>query len=190
MSEAAMSESADPPTPANVESDHITLVGLMGSGKTSVGEILAELTGRSLIDTDRLIEANTGSTIAQLFQSEGEAAFRRYEVESLRRALLRDAPAVIATGGGIVLSPEARHMLTVNSTVVWLQARPEILAARLGRDESRPLLGERDVLGTLTQMLADRGTLYETVTDVAVDADLGGPDEVARAVLTAIGWPR
>lgn len=168
--------------------DHLALVGLMGSGKTSVGEVLAERTGRRLIDTDRLVEANTGTTIAQLFQSEGEAAFRRYEVESLRRALLQEAPAVIATGGGIVTSPEARHMLTVNSTVVWLRADPEVLAARLGQDSTRPLLGERDALQTLTAMHEDRAPLYEEVSDLVVDADLGDPEQVADAILDMLGW--
>lgn len=160
----------------------------MGSGKTSVGEILARRIGRELIDTDNLVEANTGTTIAQLFQSEGEAAFRRYEVESLRRALLREEPAVIATGGGIVTSPEARHMLTVNSIVVWLRADPAALAVRLGDDTTRPLLGKRDAREILTGMQVTRGPLYEEVADLIVDADAGGPEEVAGAIIDALGW--
>lgn len=182
-----MPEPIEPPEPLHDESDHIALVGLMGSGKTSVGEILAQRIGRELVDTDHLVEANTGTTIAQLFQSQGEAAFRRYEVESLRRALLREAPAVIATGGGIVTSPDARHMLTVNSTVVWLRADPAVLASRLGHDNSRPLLGERDALAILTDMHEVRGPLYAEVADLVVDADVGDAGEVADAIIKALG---
>lgn len=187
---AHVSEPIDPSEPLRDESDHIALVGLMGSGKTSVGEVLARLIGRDLVDTDQLVEANTGTTIAQLFQSEGEAAFRRYEVESLRRALMREEPAVIATGGGIVTSPVARHMLTVNSTVVWLRADPAVLAVRLGDDDTRPLLGERDALEILTGMHETRGPLYSEVSDLVVDAGVGGPEAVAAVILDALGWSR
>jgi shikimate kinase len=175
------------PRPAGA-SNHLALVGLMGSGKSSVGAVLAERLGRVLIDTDHLVEANTGTTIAHLFQSQGEAAFRRFELDSLGRALAREEPSVIATGGGIVTSPQARRMLSIDATVVWLQARPEVLAGRLGGDVSRPLLGGREPLTVLTELLEARAPLYAEVADVEVDAGGNDPEQVAEAVLDVLGW--
>ena len=166
---------------------HIALVGLMGSGKTTLARLLAQRLDRALTDTDQLVSEATGMTIAQLFSAEGEAAFRRYELECLRRALARTEPSVIATGGGIVLSPEARSLLGIDARVVWLRATPEILAERIVADGARPLLADRNPLRVLREIAEQRGPLYEAVADAIVDAGHRDPNDVADEVVRVMG---
>lgn len=166
---------------------HIALVGLMGSGKSSIGAILAERLRRVLIDTDHLVETHTGTSIAELFASKGEAAFRRYELDSLMRALARDESSVIATGGGVVTSSDARQMLALDATVVWLRASPQVLAQRIHNDATRPLIGGRDPVEVLTELDAERAPLYAEVAHAEVDAESGDPEQVAMAVLDVLG---
>src|SRR5581483_3263648 len=118
----------------------IALVGLSGTGKSSVGRRLAERLGWPLIDTDVLIERNAGRTIPQIFAQDGEAGFRDLEAAALREALSQP-PAVVATGGGIVLREQNRALLRAQARVVWLDASTGTLTARLAaHDEARPLL--------------------------------------------------
>jgi shikimate kinase len=169
-------------------SDHLALVGLMGSGKSSVGRLLAARMGRELVDTDHLVEQVTGRSIAELFTNEGERSFRRYELESLRRALRRTEPVVVATGGGVVLTADARRALEVDATVVWLRGTPELLARRIDGDRARPLLGRRDTAAVLRALHDQREDLYVEVADAIVDVDEHGPEEVAEQVLDVLGW--
>jgi shikimate kinase len=168
--------------------EHLALVGLMGSGKSSVGRLLAERLGRTLIDTDEQVEAATGTTIGELFSTRGEAAFRRYELDTLQRSLARAEPVVIATGGGVVTTSEARRALALDATVVWLRASPEALAGRLHGDTTRPLLGDRDPVEVLSELHEHRAPLYEEVADVIVDVDHDEPSRVADRVLDVLGW--
>lgn len=178
--------SADsPPDPAEL---HLALVGLMGSGKTSVGRLVATRTGRTLVDTDDLVETVTGRSIAELFASEGEEAFRRYELDSLRRALARSDRSVVATGGGVVTTPEARRALARDSFVVWLDADPSTLVARLASDDARPLLSGRDPLTVLADLHERRAPLYREVADRIVAVDGLEPERVADVVLDVMGW--
>ncbi len=160
----------------------------MGSGKTSVGRLLAERTGRALVDTDDLVETVTGRTITALFSSEGEDAFRRFELESLRRALARTEPAVVATGGGVVTTPEARRALALDSIVVWLDADPATLTHRLEADGARPLLVGRDTREVIDELHERRAPLYREVADRIVVVDGLDPAGVADAVLDVLGW--
>ncbi|MGY6502304.1 MAG: shikimate kinase [Acidimicrobiales bacterium] len=167
---------------------HVALIGLMGSGKTTVGRLLAERSHRPLVDTDSLVEAATGQSVAELFGGEGEAAFRRYELDCLARALARSEPSIVATGGGIVLTDAARNLLRRDATVVWLRAAPSTLAARLGDDITRPLLADRDPVDVLTDLETRRSVLYDEVADVVVDADGPDPVDVADRVAAVLGW--
>jgi shikimate kinase len=169
---------------------HLALVGLMGSGKSSVGRVLATRLERELIDTDALVEAATGRPVNEIFASEGEEAFRRYELNSLTRALSRSAPAVVATGGGVVITADARQALRRNATVIWLRADPSVLARRLEGDRTRPLLADRDPLARLKELHDHRAPLYEEVADAVVEADGDNPSEVAEQVLDVLGWQR
>jgi shikimate kinase len=164
----------------------ILLVGMMGSGKTTVGRILASRLGVRYVDSDEEVEALTGHTVRELFEAGGERAFRPVESEALAAALVGDEPAVVSVAGGAVIDPKNRALLRRAGTVVWLRARPETLLERVSRgDDHRPLL-ERDPAGVLARLDHRRRPLYEEVADVVVDVDELGPDAVADRVLAAL----
>jgi shikimate kinase len=157
-----------------VTARHVILIGMMGSGKTTVGRVLAERLGRPFIDSDEQVEARTGRTVREIWEEDGEAAFRALERDALVEALRSDEPTVIAAAGGTVLDAANRDALRAAGTVLWLQASPEVLAARVDRASHRPLLAD-DPLGTLRRLDAERASLYLDVADVVVgvgDTDL------------------
>lgn len=163
------------------------LVGMMGSGKTTAGLTVAAVLARPFVDSDARVEARTGRTVREIFESDGEAAYRVLEREALQAALDAERPSVIAAAGGAVLDPANRAALRGSGTVVWLRARPEVLAGRVrgGRDH-RPLLAG-DPLGTLDRLAAERHELYEEVADHVIDVDDLEPDEVAARILDVVG---
>ncbi len=164
----------------------MSLVGLSGTGKSSVAPLVARRTGRVAVDLDDLVQQQVGSTIAELFEVEGEQAFRRRELEALESTLEGPA-AVVATGGGVVTTPQAAGLLSSRTTVVWLDALPAQLAPRLSADEeARPLLAG-NALERLEQMHAERGPLYESLADVVIDVSAGTPEAIADAVTASIG---
>ena len=164
---------------------HVVLVGLMGTGKTTVGKIVAERLGRPFADSDELIRLRTGRTVREIFRSEGEAVFRAHESEQLGVALASDVPAVIAAAAGVVLSGADREVLrSADAEVVWLRADPQLLVDRVGSAGHRPLLDD-DPAGTLTRMARDREHLYQEVADVIVDIDGLDVPQVAEAVIAA-----
>lgn len=162
---------------------HLVLVGLMGAGKTTVGERCATRLGRPFVDTDDLVETCTGRTVADLF-AEGEATFRAVERDAVADACASPAPLVIACGGGAVLDPDSRRRLRSAGFVVWLRAAPQVLADRVQRDPvERPLLAREGRLATLTRLAATRAPAYDAAADVTVTTEGRSPDEVAAAVL-------
>ncbi|MEM9539399.1 MAG: shikimate kinase [Cyanobacteria bacterium P01_E01_bin.42] len=136
----------------------VFLIGMMGTGKTTVGQLLAQKLNYRFFDTDKLIEGVAGTTIENLFITEGEPYFRNLESKVLEQVCAYTQSA-IATGGGIVLKPEnwghLRHGL-----IVWLDASPEILLDRLHEDRSRPLLKEGDLFEKLSALSRERHSLY------------------------------
>jgi shikimate kinase len=150
----------------------IVLVGMMATGKTSVARQIAKRLGRRMYDSDAMITARTGRTVAQLFEAGGEPAFRALETDVLDEALDADSPGVVAAAGGVVLSPANRDRLRAVSrsggVVVWLTADPAVLAARVHPGDHRPLLAD-DPAGTLARLSAERGPLYAEVADRTVD---------------------
>ena len=108
------------------------LVGMMGSGKTTVGRLVAQRLGRRFVDSDEQVEARAGRTVREIFEAEGEAAFRALEAGALAEALAAPEPAVVAAAGGVVLDPGNRRALREAATVVWLRAGPGVLASRAG----------------------------------------------------------
>ncbi|HYX45072.1 MAG TPA: bifunctional shikimate kinase/3-dehydroquinate synthase, partial [Acidimicrobiales bacterium] len=162
------------------------LVGMMGAGKSTVGQALARRRGWDFLDSDAAIEARTGRTVAEIWAAEGEAAFRRLESEVLAEALARERPAVVAAAGGVVLSPVNRARLRDSEAVVWLRARPETLVPRVATGSHRPLLGS-DPLGVLRRLAAEREPLYAQVADVTVDVDGLAAEQVVALVEEALG---
>jgi 3-dehydroquinate synthase len=172
----------------------VALVGLMGSGKSTVGALVARALGASFVDLDAEIEAATGRTVAQLFQDPGEAVFRALEVRALHDVLDTTRRAVIALGGGAVLSRAVRERLARDEgfTTVWLSAPPAALVARLGEGDAvaaRPLLAGRDAAGregVLARLLEERRPLYEEVARLLVEAGSRPPGAVAEEVVRRV----
>ncbi len=166
---------------------HVVLVGMMGSGKTTVGRIVAERLGWPFSDSDELVEARTGRTVRQISYDEGVAAYRVHETQVLLDALAETAPSVIAAAGGVVLSPTNRATLcAADATVVWLKVDPLLLVDRVASAGHRPLLDD-DPAGTLQQMFREREHLYREVADAVVDVDGHDVTDVVDAVLEAVG---
>lgn len=169
----------------------IALIGLMGAGKSAVARVLGERLGVSVADLDGMIEAVEGSSVAELFERAGEAWFRRRESELLAEAL-RSGVRVVACGGGVVLDPERRRLLRERCRVVWLEATAETAAARLAAGggeavRTRPLLAGGPARERLEQLLAERGPLYAEAAHARIATDGRSPEQVADAVLAAVG---
>lgn len=163
---------------------HLVLVGLMGSGKSTVARRLARNLGLVLVDLDARVEQCAGCTIATLFAQQGEAAFRDLESQMLTEALASAVPSVVATGGGVVVRPGNRDALTRSSRgrVVWLDAAPEVLATRVtGTAATRPLLAD-DPTAALTRLDAERRAWYDEVADLRIDTAGRSLDDVVDTV--------
>jgi shikimate kinase len=150
----------------------IVLVGMMATGKSSVARQLGRRLGRRVYDSDAMIIARTGRTVAQLWEEGGEPAFRSLETEVLDEALDDRPPGVVAAAGGVVLSSVNRLRLQRTSVeggiVVWLCADPAVLARRVRPGDHRPLLAA-DPGGALRRLAAERNPLYAEVADQVVD---------------------
>ncbi len=151
----------------------------MGSGKTTVGRLLAERTGRDFLDLDREIVARAGRTIPEIFAEEGEPRFRDLEQEILQEVLDRPDACVIACGGGAVLRPENRAALREGATTVFLREDIAALYDRT-RDPSRPL--RSDTREGFERRYAERLPLYEEVADFEVEGQSRSATEVAGEV--------
>ena len=148
------------------------LVGLMGTGKSTVGRALAERLGRRFVDTDAVIVERSGTSVADLFADAGEAAFRAVEADVLADALAAADPSVISAGGGAVVTPANRTRLTDTAvTVVWLRAAPTFLASLSLSTRQRPLLQDGDPVEVFTRLERERMPLYAEVADVVVDIE-------------------
>jgi shikimate kinase len=162
----------------------ILLVGMMGAGKTTTGQLVAQRLGWDYEDSDADVEATTGLTVPELFARHGEAAFRRAETQVLATSCAQEKSSVVSVAGGAVLSAENRELIRESGTVVWLRARPEKLAARVGDGVGRPLLGD-DPGAAMVRLAAKRAPYYAEVADAVIDVDELSPDEVADRVIAA-----
>ena len=156
----------DPLSPLRART--ITLVGLMGVGKTSVGKRLAAALDLPFRDADNEVEAAAGRSIPDIFADLGEAAFREGERRVIAR-LLDEPPHVLATGGGAFMNAETRALIKSRSVSVWLRADVEVLARRVGRKDNRPLLAGKDPLVVLRDLAEIRYPIYAEA-DILVDS--------------------
>jgi len=166
-------------------SGHIVLIGMMGAGKTTVGSRLARALDRPFVDSDAQVEQRTARTVREIFETEGEAAYRALEAEALAAALASEEPAVIAAAGGTILDPTNRRRMKEFGTVVFLEAKPADLVGRVGGDDHRPLLRD-DPAGVLEEMDRVRRHLYEETADVVVDVSALGPDDVVAEIVRQV----
>ena len=144
---------------------------MMGAGKSSIGPQLARRLGRRFIDTDAEVERAVGRRVAEIFERDGEPAFRRHERAAIEAC--RGEAAVVALGGGAIAQPGARERLAGAGTVIYLRARPETLLARVGDADSRPLLRDLEPAAQkarLASLLAQRRSAYESAA-IVIDTD-------------------
>lgn len=163
----------------------VLLVGLMGSGKTSVGRALAARTGWPYLDNDEVLQGRTGSTAAELLARPGLATLRAAESDVLTAVLAAPPPLVAGVAAGTVLDPGDCARLRGGGHVVWLRPPVAALVERCAGAGHRPWLDE-DPFGVFTAMAAERDPLFAAVAHQVLDTSTMPPDEVAQQVLAAV----
>lgn len=173
--------------------ENLWLIGMMGSGKSTVGRRIAATTARDFVDVDSMVEERAGRSIAGVFEEQGEAALREIEAAEIRRLSGESTPdatgRVIATGGGAVLDPDSVEAMRRSGVVAWLDAPAGVLAERI-RGDARPLLAGGDVASRLAEILADRRSLYQQAAHYRIDVDRPAEkvvSEVAGCARIAVG---
>jgi shikimate kinase len=164
--------------------ENIVLIGFMGSGKSSVGRLLARRLRFQFVDTDQVIVERARMEIPEIFARDGEETFRDLETSALQ-SLTNLRRCVIATGGGIVIKDGNRALLRELGFVVCLTASEETIFERVARNPKRPLLQTADPQTTVRQMLAVRRPLYEAAAQLTVDSSALSHEEAADAVAAA-----
>jgi len=160
---------------------NIILTGFMGSGKTTVGRLLANKTGFTFVDTDAEIVQKTGLPIAKIFAEQGEEAFRELETETLE-SLQEKTGLVVSTGGGIVLRERNRELLDTLGYVVWLAVEPEAVIARVGKNRDRPLLNNDNPHSAIRGLLGERIPIYKAASDLHIDTGELSAEEIAYGI--------
>ena len=150
-------------------SGNLILVGMMGSGKTTMGRALAKHLGKAFVDSDEEIIKRTGVTIPHIFDVEGEPGFRLRESAAIRNLVERDN-MVLATGGGVVLEEQNRSLLQQNGIVIYLKASVHDLWQRTRHDRNRPLLQTGNPHARLTELFQQRDPLYQQVADIVAQS--------------------
>jgi shikimate kinase/3-dehydroquinate synthase len=166
----------------DTKNNNIFLVGLMGSGKTTIGRQLAKRLGKRFVDSDHEIEARTGASIPLIFDIEGEASFRRREADVIRD-LSSQRGIVLATGGGAVLDAGTRARLAERGTVIYLRAHVNSILQRVAHDKNRPLLRTADPRRTLELLTAQREPLYREVAHLVIDTGRPNVQSMVQTIL-------
>ncbi len=166
--------------------ERMWLIGMMGSGKSTVGHEAADRVGEPFHDTDLIVSDRSGMPIPMLFETIGVAAFRDLERQAVET--VATARGIIATGGGVVLDPQLRDLMSRTGTVVHLAAPLEVLATRLGAGFGRPLIEGGDTLRTLSAIAAEREHLYSSIADVSIET--GELDRGAVVDMLEMLWNR
>ena len=160
----------------------IALIGFMGTGKTAVGRLLAQETGKAFLELDALIEERAGTSIAEIFRREGEIAFREKEIAAVREVTGRP-DTVIACGGGVVLNTINTERLRTFCHIVCLTASPEAVIRRCSDDDTRPLLAGPDRMQIIQQLLRYRRPFYTRAADIMVGTSRLNPDGVVKMIM-------
>ena len=159
----------------------VLLIGLMGSGKTTVGRRLSRETGWPYLDNDQMLRDATGLTAPELIEAQGEAALHTAELAAFERALEAPTPVIVGVAGWIVADPESRAGLNDAGVVVWLRAQPDTLQTRAGTGRGR----RSDATSSewIRRAAAERAPLFESVADLVIDVDLRRPPQIVEQIL-------
>lgn len=163
----------------------ITLVGLMGAGKTTVGRRLAQLLEIPFVDSDQEIVEAAGCSISDIFELYGEDVFRDLEKRVMKR-LLGQGACVIATGGGAFIQHSIRELIQEKSISVWLNAELDVLIDRVSRRDTRPLLKTGDKRAIMKRLMEERYPLYAEA-HLNIDSNAGPHEEVVDDIVEALG---
>lgn len=170
---------------------NIVLIGFMGSGKSSIGRLIAQKFGFQFVDTDAVVVERAGRPIPEIFQRDGEEHFRTLETAALE-SLMHLRRCVIATGGGVILRERNRQLLSELGFVVLLTANEDVIFERVSRNTRRPLLQTPNPRETMVKLLAERQPLYEATAQWTLDTGGFSHDQAANAVIAearhAFAW--
>ncbi len=165
---------------------NVALIGFMGAGKTAVGKALAKRLNRKFVELDLLIERKAGKSIPEIFQQDGEVAFRELEIE-VAKEVAREKYQVIACGGGVVLNKINIDRLSEESRIVYLAASPRVILKRIsGEGGERPLLKVDNPSSTIQGLLRFRKPFYETATDIKIDTSKLDIDSVVEQIISRL----
>jgi 3-dehydroquinate synthase len=168
---------------------NIFLVGLMGSGKTTIGKALAKRLSLRFVDADHEIEARTGAAIPLIFEIEGEASFRQREADVIRDLTAQEG-IVLATGGGAVLNEHSRRYLRERGTVVYLKASVASILQRTSHDRNRPLLQTADPKAKIEELSRQRAPLYQEVAHITIETGRPNVASVVQSILAQLEQSR
>ena len=167
---------------------NIVLIGFRGTGKSTVGKLLANRLERDFIDSDKYIESSTGKTIKRIFEEEGEEGFRKIETDAIARLSKMDNK-IISAGGGVILRKDNVKNLKDNGFLVLLEATPEIIHNRIAQDEKttqqRPSLTDKTPLNEIKH-LAQRENSYKNASDYTINTSYVSCEDIVNEIITVI----
>ncbi len=159
----------------------IVLIGMMGTGKSVIGQKLARTLSMDFVDTDKIIEERAGMAISDIFEVFGEDKFRSSEKNTIRDSLSQKN-VVISTGGGAILNTQTRELLENNAITIWLNAEIQTLVDRVKNDKNRPLLNGQNLKKRLTELLNEREAFYE-IAHMHISTDKKSPDKIVNNII-------
>ena len=172
---------------------NIVLIGFRGTGKSTVGRLLANRLERDFIDSDKHIESTTGKTIKNIFEDDGEEGFRQIEADTITE-LSKDDNKVISAGGGVVLREKNINNLKGNGFLVLLEATPEIIHSRIEQDkkttQQRPSLTDKKPLDEIKHLIAEREPAYKSAADFTINTSYVSCEDIVNEIITIVNNPQ
>lgn len=165
----------------------ITLIGMMGSGKTTIGKILSEQTGISAIDLDDFIENKENESISEIFKTKGEQYFRTVEANTIKELTQTTSSQILSLGGGAFENEQTRELLLKNSTVIYLETTPEEIFKRIQKTNNRPLLKNNMTIEKISEIMTKRKNNYN-LAHYKILTDGKTPSKIAEEILGALEW--
>ena len=171
---------------------NIVLIGFRGTGKSTVGRLLAKRLERDFIDSDKYIEDSTGKTIKSIFEDDGEEGFRKIEADTIAE-LSKEDNKVISAGGGVVLREENIKNLKDNGFLILLEATPEIIYSRIAQDEKttqqRPSLTDKKPLDEIKHLIEQRENAYKSAADFTINTSYVSCEDIVNEIITTVNKP-